>query len=65
MSNVITGRSCTGTIHLLNKTPIEWFSKSQESFETATRCDTNLFADHIVDLRHTLRYLGVSLQGPS
>ena len=64
MSNVIMGRSCTGIIHLLNKTPIEWFSKSQASFETATRCDT-IVSDNIFDLRHTLRYLGVSLEGPS
>ena len=26
---------------------------------------TQIFADHIFDLRHTLRYLGVSLEGPS
>ena len=27
LHDVITGRSCTGIIHLLNKTPIDWFSK--------------------------------------
>ena len=36
ISNVVTGRSCTGILHLLNKTPIEYFSKSQTSVETAT-----------------------------
>ena len=32
--NVITGISSTGILHLLNKTIIEWFSKSQVSVET-------------------------------
>ena len=35
ISNVVTGRSCTGIIHLLNKTPIDFF-KYQTSVETAT-----------------------------
>ena len=60
MLNVITGISLTEILHLLNKTTIEWFSKSQESIKTAINC-----FDRIVDLRHTLRYLGFSLEGPS
>eukprot|EP00957_Ditylum_brightwellii_P094283 7178694-Ditylum_brightwellii.AAC.1 len=36
LQDVITGRSCTGIIHFLNKTPIDWFSKRQNTVETAT-----------------------------
>ena len=36
MSNVVTQRSCTEILDLFNKTPIEYFSKSQTSVETAT-----------------------------
>ena len=35
ISNVVTGRSCTGILHLFSKTPIEYFSKSQTSVERA------------------------------
>ena len=36
MHDVITGRSVSGIIHMLNKTPIEWFCKRQNQVETAT-----------------------------
>src|SRR5688500_12308813 len=32
----LTGRSVTGLILMLNKTPIDWFSKKQVSVESAT-----------------------------
>ena len=32
----ITGRAVTGILHLLNQTPIDWFSKRQATVETAT-----------------------------
>ena len=31
-----TGRAVTGTLHFLNGTPIDWFSKRQNTVETAT-----------------------------
>jgi hypothetical protein len=31
-----TGRSVTGILHLVNSTPIDWYSKLQNSVETAT-----------------------------
>ena len=34
--DVLTGRSVTGTLHLLNKTPIDYYSKKQATVETAT-----------------------------
>ncbi len=36
MHDVITGRSVSGIIHMMNKTPIEWFCKRQNQVETAT-----------------------------
>ena len=34
--DIITGRSVSGILHMLNKTPIEYFSKKQSIVETAT-----------------------------
>ena len=34
--DIVTGRSVTGILHLVNKTPIEWYSKKQGTIETAT-----------------------------
>ena len=36
MEDLTTGRSQIGNIHLLNKTPIEGYYKSQSCVETAT-----------------------------
>ena len=36
MHDMITGRSVTGILHLINKTPIDWYSKKQATVETAT-----------------------------
>ena len=65
--DIITGRSVTGILHFLNKTLIDWFSKKQTTSETAT--DGSEFvaartcAEQIIDLRTTLRYLGVTIIG--
>ena len=32
----VTGRSVTGILHMVNGTPIEWYSKKQATVETAT-----------------------------
>jgi hypothetical protein len=36
MHDISTCRSVTGILHLVNKTPIEWYSKKQATVETAT-----------------------------
>ena len=33
---LVSGRSATGILHLLNGTPIDWYSKRQATVETAT-----------------------------
>ena len=40
---MVLGRAATGTLHLLNKTPEDWFSKRQSQVETAT-CGSEFMA---------------------
>jgi len=69
MHDVSTGRSATGILHMFNQTPIDWFSKHQGQVETATYGSEFVAArtatEQIMDLRYTLRCLGVPLDGPS
>ena len=69
MHCVLTGRSVTGVLHLMNKTPIDWFSKKQATVETATFGSEFVAArtavEQIMDLRLTLRYLGVPIRDKS
>ena len=61
--DLLTGRSVTGILHLINQTPVDWFAKKQATVETATYGSEFVAArtatDQIIDLRMTLRYLGV------
>ncbi len=63
MHDVVSGRSVTGILHLVNKTPLDWYSKKQATVETATYGSEFVAArtcvEQIIDLRTTLRYLGV------
>ena len=62
----ITGRAVTGILHLLNQTPIDWYSKRQATVETATYGSefvaARIATDQVIDLRMTLRYLGVPVE---
>ena len=62
-NNLLTGRSVTSILHLINKTPINWYSKKQATVETATYSSEFVTAktcvEQAMDLRITLRYLGV------
>ena len=61
-----SGKSVTGILHLLNKTPIDAYSKKQSTVETATHSSEYVAArtavEQIMDLRLTLRYLGVPIR---
>jgi hypothetical protein len=65
----VTGKSATGILHLINQTPVDWFSKKQSTVETATYGSEFVAArqatDHIIDLRFTLRSMGVPLETAS
>lgn len=67
--DLISGRSVTGILHMLNKTVIDTYSKLQSTVETATFGSEYIAArtatEQIIDLRHTLRYLGVPIIGSS
>ena len=67
--DMLTGRSVTGVLHLVNQTPIDYFSKKQATVETATYGSEFLAArtcvEQIIDLRNTLRYLGVPVHEKS
>jgi hypothetical protein len=60
---LVSGRSATGILHLLNGTPIDWYSKRQATVETATYGSefvaARIATDQIIDLRTSLRYMGV------
>jgi hypothetical protein len=62
----VSGRSVTGILHLVNKTPVEWYSKKQATVETATYGSefvaARICVEQIVDLRNTLRFLGVPVR---
>jgi hypothetical protein len=66
MHDIATGRSVTGVLHLVNKTSIEWYSKKQATVETATYGSKFVAArvcvEPIIDLRNTLRFLGVPVR---
>jgi hypothetical protein len=67
--DMITGRSVTGVLHLINQTPIEWYSKRQATVETATYGSefvaARIAVEQIMDIRTTLRFLGVPILGKS
>jgi hypothetical protein len=66
---MISGRSVTGCLHFLNKTPIDWYSKLQSTVATATYGSEYIAAktctDQIIELRTTLRFLGVPIKNSS
>ena len=67
--DLATGRAVTGILHFLNQTPIDWFSKKQETVETATYGSEFAAArsavQQIAALRLALQYLGVPLRESS
>ena len=61
-----TGRPLTGCLHFVSHTPIDSYSKRQATVETATYGSefvaSKTATEQIIDLRHTLRYLGVPIK---
>ena len=64
-----TGKSLTGFLHFVNKTPVDWYSKKQATVETATHGSGFVAAktatEQIMDIRQTLRYLGAPIGSKS
>ena len=67
MHDVLSGKSVTGVLHFFNKTPIDWFTKKQNTVETATFGSENNAARSAVEQikanKLTLLFLGVPLLG--
>ena len=61
-----TGKAATGILHLVNQTPVDWFSRKQPTVKTATYGSEFVAAreatDQIIDLRYTLRSMGVPIE---
>ena len=57
--------SLTACLHFCNHTPTDWYSKKQATAETATYGSefvaTKTATEQIIDMRYTLRYLGVPI----
>jgi hypothetical protein len=64
--DMITGRSVTAIMHFMNQTLIDWFTKKQATVETATYGSEFVAArtcvEQVIDLRLSLRYLGVPIR---
>ena len=69
MHDMVTGRSVSGIMHMMNKTPIEWFCKRQNQVETATYGSEfmamRIATEQIMELRYMLRMLGVPVNSPT
>ncbi len=61
----LTGRASTGILHLVNGTPIDWYSKRQSTVQSATYGSefvaARIATDQIIDLRLTLAYMGIKV----
>ena len=59
----LTGRAVTATVHMVNQTIVDTYTKKQNTVETSTYGSEFVAArtatEQIIDLRLTLRYLGV------
>ena len=66
LHDLITGRSITAVLHFFNLIPGDWYSKRQATVENATYGSEFVAAktgtEQIVDIRQTLRYLGVPIK---
>ena len=64
-----TGKSLTGWLHFVNKTPVGWYSKKQATVETVTYGAEFVAAktatQQIMGIRQTLRYLGAPIGAKS
>ena len=60
--NQITVRSVTGILHLVNKTPVDWYSKKQSTVETYAYGSEFFYSwtcvYHIIYFRGNIWYLG-------
>jgi hypothetical protein len=67
--DMATGKALTAVLHLINQTPFDWYCKKQATVETATFGSefnaARSAVEQIIDIRNTLRYMGVPIKGRS
>jgi hypothetical protein len=65
MYNTISDQSVPGILHMINTTPLDWYSKKQATVEMDTYGSEfvaeHVWVDQIIDLQNTLWYLGVPI----
>ena len=65
--DMLTGRAVTGVLHLANQTILDYYTKKQPTVESATYGSEFMAGrtatEQIMDLRTTMRYLGVEVKG--
>jgi hypothetical protein len=65
----VTRRSHTGVILFVNKAPVLWYSKRQNTVETSTFgsefCAMKTAIDMVEGLRYKLRMMGIPMSGPT
>ena len=67
--DLLTRRSVTGILLMVNNTPVKWVSKRQKTVETSTY-GSEMVAGRVatelaIEYRNTLRLLGVPINGPA
>ena len=69
VDDLATGKAVTAVLHFLNQTPIDAYTKRQSTVETSTYGSEFVAARtavyQIIDIRTTLRYLGVPIRDQS
>ena len=67
--DLLTRRSVTGILLMVNNTPVKWISKRQKTIETSTYGSEmvagQIATELVVEYRNTLRLLGVPIDGPA
>jgi hypothetical protein len=65
MHDITMGNLVTGILHLINKTRLDWYSKKQATVTATYGSEfvaTPICVEQVIDLRTTLRYLGVPIR---
>lgn len=65
----VTGKAQSGIIHFIQQTPVEWYSKLQDTIETATFGSEGvcgrIATDQVIGMRATLMGMGVPIEKTS
>ena len=67
--DLITRRSVTGILLCVNKTPVKWYCKRQNTIESSTYgaelVAARIAVEMIMEFRYKLRMIGIQVDGPS